>query len=188
MSKSPYEAGLEARAEFFKALAHPVRLLILSLIRAKPRHGEELAAILHLNPATISHHLSLMTDAGLLCSQKDQYYQMYDLAAGVLDQTLAQLLVMSPDVPLAGVDNDAYRQKVLRTFIKHGRLISIPSQLKKRQVILEKIVEQFEPGRQYSEKDVNIILLDYHDDVASLRRGLIEFGLMERQAGVYQRK
>ena len=73
------EENLAVRAEFFKALGHPARLLILNLIRMKPRHGEELAVILHLNPATISHHLSKLTDAGLLVSRKDQYYQVYSL-------------------------------------------------------------------------------------------------------------
>ena len=54
MSKSAYEGDLEARAELLKALGHPVRLLILNLLDMKPRHGEELAAILNLQPATIS--------------------------------------------------------------------------------------------------------------------------------------
>ncbi len=78
------------------------------------------------------------------------------------------------------VEEDAFRKKVLATFIRHGRLTAIPAQLKKRQVILEKIAESFEPGRQYSEREVNVILLDFHDDVATLRRGLIESGLMKR--------
>jgi DNA-binding transcriptional ArsR family regulator len=46
------EENLNARAELFKALGHPARLLILNLIRMKPRHGEELAVILHLSPAS----------------------------------------------------------------------------------------------------------------------------------------
>ena len=187
MSKSSFENELESRSEFFKALGHPVRLLMVNLMRVKPRHGEELAAILHLNPATISHHLSLLTCAGLLRSQKDQYYQTYSLTEAVLDRTLADILDFPIEDNTRGVDQDAYRKKVLQTFIRNGSLISIPSQLKKRQVILEKIVEQFEPGRKYTEKEVNVLLLDYHEDVATLRRGLIEHGLMRREEGIYQR-
>ncbi len=63
-------ANLERRAEFFKALGHPVRLLILNLVQARPRHGEELALILMLNQATISHHLGLLVNAGLLTCTK----------------------------------------------------------------------------------------------------------------------
>ena len=47
--------------------------------------------------------------------------------------------------------------------------------------------ELFEFGRTYTEKEVNFILLDVHEDVASLRRGLIEEKLMERDHGIYQR-
>ena len=62
------EANLTSQAEFFKALGHPARLLILSLVQVKPRHGEELAVILNLTPATISHHLALLSKAGLTSS------------------------------------------------------------------------------------------------------------------------
>ena len=62
--------NFEKRAEFFKALGHPVRLLILNLVHARSRHGEELALILSLNQATISHHLNLLVEAGLLTSKK----------------------------------------------------------------------------------------------------------------------
>ena len=54
MSKMQAEVNLAERAQLFKALGHPARLLILNLVRAKPRHGEELAAILNLKPATLN--------------------------------------------------------------------------------------------------------------------------------------
>ncbi|MEZ4641185.1 MAG: metalloregulator ArsR/SmtB family transcription factor [Chloroflexota bacterium] len=181
------DKDLEARAQLFKALGHPVRLLLLNLIRTKPRHGEELAAILHLQPGTISHHLAQLVEAGLLTSQKDQYYQVYSLVAGVLERPLSDLVHLpQPDLH-AEVEVDAYRDKVLRTFFKRGRLTRLPAQLKKQQVVLEKIVQTFEPERDYSERDVNFILLDFHEDVAALRRGLIEHGLMTRNQGVYRR-
>jgi hypothetical protein len=184
---SPASANLEKRAALFKALSHPVRLLILNLIQAKPRHGEELALILALNPATISHHLALLTGAGLLSSHKDQYYQVYSLLNPGLKKTLADLIFMPQfDLP-GGGEEDAFRKKVLATFMRHGRLVNIPAQLKKRQVVLEKIAEAFEPGQQYPEREVNVILLEFHDDVASLRRGLVETGLLVRENNIYWR-
>ncbi|MBN2147369.1 MAG: metalloregulator ArsR/SmtB family transcription factor [Anaerolineales bacterium] len=185
---SPASADLERRAALFKALGHPVRLLILNLIHAKPRHGEELALILSLNPATVSHHLTLLSDAGLLAARKDQYYQTYSLVGQLLKKTLAELVFMQQaDLPRS-VEVDAYRKKVLATFMRHGRVTKIPAQLKKRQVILEKIAEAFEPGQPYPEREVNIILLDFNDDVAALRRGLVEAGLITRKDNVYHRK
>jgi len=185
---SAAEADLEKRAEFFKALGHPARLLILNLLQSKPRHGEELAAILALNPATVSHHLAILTQGGLLTSRKDQYYQVYSLLAGPLKKTVAELASLSQSGLAGNVEENAYRHKVLQTFFRRGRLVSIPAQLKKRQIILERIVEEFEPGRQYTEREVNGILLDFHEDVAALRRGLVESSLLERQKGVYWRR
>ena len=187
MTHTNYETNLEARADLFKALGHPVRLLILNLVKIKPRHGEELAAILRLNPATISHHLSKLTEAGLLKSQKDQYYQTYSLVPELLAPPLAELVHLPQPSLFAEVEQDAYRKKVLETFFRHGRLVQIPSQMKKRIIVLEKIAESFEPEREYPEKEVNHILLDYHDDVASLRRGLIEHHLMSREKGIYKK-
>jgi ArsR family transcriptional regulator, arsenate/arsenite/antimonite-responsive transcriptional repressor len=181
------EANLEARAGFFKALGHPVRLLILNLLKAKPRHGEELAAILNLNPATISHHLSILSEVGLLKQEKDQYYQVYSLVEPVLEKTLSEVVHLPQKGLAVEVKEDAFRDKVLRAFFQHGRLKQIPAQLKKRQVVLERIVQEFEPERDYSESEVNQILVDFNDDVASLRRGMIELGLMERSKGIYRR-
>jgi biotin operon repressor len=161
--------------------------LILNLIEMKPRHGEELAEILGLNPATISHHLSKLSDAGLLVSRKDQYYQVYSMVEGVLDRSLADVVFLpQPGLP-ANVQEDAYRAKVLRTFIKRGRLVQFPAQLKKRQVVLERILQEFEPGRKYTEREVNLVLLEFNEDVASLRRGMIEYRYMQREKGVYWR-
>ncbi len=187
MNKVNVEQNLEARAQLFKALGHPARLLILNLVQMKPRHGQELAAILRLKPATISHHLSKLTAVGLLQSKKDQYYQTYSLIGDMLKKPLGEIVRLPQPGLKANVQEDAYRNKVLRTFFTHGRLVQIPSQLKKRLIVLEKIVVEFEPGREYPEREVNFILLDFHEDVATLRRGLIEHKLMERNKGIYKR-
>ncbi len=186
-NKSNVEINLEARAQLFKALGHPVRLLILNLVKAKPRHGEELAAILNLKPATISHHLAKLTEVGLLKSEKDQYYQMYSLVGDVLKKPLGEIVHLPQPGLDAEVEEDAYRQKVLKTFFKHGLLVQFPTQLKKRLVILEKLLEEFEPERTYTELEVNQILVEFNEDVASLRRGMISNGLMEREKGIYRR-
>jgi len=187
MNDANYEANLEARADLFKALGHSTRLLILNLVRIKPRHGEELAAILRLNPATISHHLAKLAGVGLLNARKDQYYQTYSLNSTNLGLTLQELIQLPQPAISSGAQPDAYREKVLKTFFKHGRLVQIPSQLKKRLVVLEKIADSFEPGREYSESEVNHILLDFNDDVATLRRGMIEHKIMTRSKGMYKK-
>ena len=186
MSKMSAERNLEMRAALFKALGHPVRLLILNLVKMRPRHTEELAEILLLKPATVSFHLSQLSKAGLLESQKQQYYQVYSLAGDVLRKPLSDLVFLAQPELAAEVEEDAYRAKVLQTFLRRGRLTQIPAQLKKQQIILEKLAEEFEPERAYTEREVNQILVEYHDDVAALRRGLVSHGLMKRAKGIYR--
>jgi hypothetical protein len=187
MSKTDAERNLEARAALFKALGHPVRLLILNLVKMRPRHTEELATILLLKPATISFHLSQLQEVGLLESRKDQYYQIYSLAGDVLRRPLSDIVFLAQPEMATRVEEDAYRKKVLETFLSRGRLTQFPAQRSKQQVILERLAEEFEPDREYTEREVNRILVEFYDDVALLRRGLVSQGLMERAEGVYRR-
>jgi hypothetical protein len=181
------EQDLEARAELLKALGHPARLLMLNLIRNQPRHVEELAAILSLTPGTVSHHLAKLAAAGVVRAEKDQYYQMYSLAGGALSRPLSDVVFVPQSGVTAQVEEDAYRRKVLETFFKRGRLVSIPAQRKKQRIVLEKLAEEFEPDRDYTEREVNRILVERHDDVATLRRDLVGHGLMARADGVYRK-
>ncbi|TAK13980.1 MAG: DUF2087 domain-containing protein [Anaerolineae bacterium] len=179
--------NLDQRAALFKALGHPARLLMLNLMREKSRHGEELAAILHLNPATVSHHLAKLTDAGLVSAHKDQYYQVFSLRGEILKTTLMEMVEMPQESIHTDASPDAFRDKVLRSFFKRGRLTQIPAQQKKKQIILEHIAAEFEPGRRYEEREVNHLLLDFNEDYASLRRFLIEFNLLHREGSIYWR-
>jgi len=104
-----------------------------------------------------------------------------------MQQTIAEMIqIPQPDL-VPGVEEDAYRKKVIRAFFRQGRLVQIPAQQKKKQVILEEIVKAFTPGERYSEWDVNKMLVDFNEDVASLRRYLVEFKLMDRAKGSYWR-
>jgi DNA-binding transcriptional ArsR family regulator len=186
MSGITYD-NLAAKAQLFKALAHPMRILILNLAEKQPRHGEELAAILKLSPATVSHHLSKLAEAGLLAVEKTQYYQSHSLAAELLTRSLGDLVRLPQPEVSDNTEADAFQAKVLKTFFRNGRLTQIPAQLKKQLIVLEWLVEQFEPGRDYPEREVNGILFKFHEDVAALRRGFIDQKLMTRERGVYRR-
>ena len=67
------------------------------------------------------------------------------------------------------------------------RIVSIPAQLKKRLAILRWLVEDFQPGRRYTEAEVNEIISRRHPDFATLRRHLVDEELMQRQHSIYWR-
>jgi hypothetical protein len=78
-------------------------------------------------------------------------------------------------------------EKVLRSYLCDGRLTAMPRGGRKRQIVLEHLVQRFEPGRRYSEEQVNVELADIGDDVAALRRYLVDAALLDRAAGEYWR-
>jgi hypothetical protein len=63
----------------------------------------------------------------------------------------------------------------------------LPVRRAQRRVILEYVVERFRADRQYAEAEVNELLKLLYDDHVSLRRYLVDEGLLERNAGVYRR-
>ena len=85
------------------------------------------------------------------------------------------------------LSDDPLENAVLTTFVRDGRLTSIPAQRSKRLVVLDHLVRVFEPGVRYPEREVNALLAVWHPDVAALRRYLVDEGLLTRAAGVYWR-
>lgn len=77
--------------------------------------------------------------------------------------------------------------RILRTFMVEGRLVSIPAARAKRLVVLDHLASRFEPGRVYPERDVNFMLGLVHPDYAALRRYLVDEGFLERREGFYWR-
>jgi hypothetical protein len=77
--------------------------------------------------------------------------------------------------------------KVLRRFFRGGRLVSIPTQKSKKLVVLDRLAQEFDVGRRYKEREVNAVLRQFHDDVAALRRYLVDDGFLDRAAGEYWR-
>ena len=89
----------------------------------------------------------------------------------------------TPPEPGAG---DA-ESKVLRSCFRDGRLVRIPTKRAQRLIVLDRLAQEFEPGTRYSERQVNAALRRFHDDVAALRRYLVDEGMLDRAKGEYWR-
>jgi hypothetical protein len=91
---------------------------------------------------------------------------------------------------LADSDSRAadYDARVRENFVDGAdRLVSIPVQRSKRMAILRWLVEDFQPGRQYTEAEVNQTITRHHPDFAALRRYLVDEEMMQRRRGIYWR-
>lgn len=84
----------EALAARFKALADPNRLRILSIVSASPSAETcvcDLSEPLELGQPTVSHHLKILVEAGLLNREKRGVWAYYSLVPGALDSLAATL-------------------------------------------------------------------------------------------------
>ena len=96
----------------------------------------------------------------------------------------------SPDAPAdgPGLRRLTDREKVIRAFLRDGRLVSIPAKPSRRELLLPVILDRcFPDDRDYEEKEVNMRLALLFPDVAALRRYLVDGGWMTRRAGIYRR-
>ncbi|HLQ10865.1 MAG TPA: metalloregulator ArsR/SmtB family transcription factor [Ktedonobacteraceae bacterium] len=170
-----------------RALSDLTRIRILGLLATRSMYGQELAQALEVAPPTISHHMEPLVSAGLVKVRRENNYHYYELDSESIQQLaettqqVAKMLFASEPLPPRSEE----RARVVATFIRDGRLVSIPAQYKKRRYIMEEIARSFEWGRLYDEKEVNAMLRTFNDDVASLRREMIDQRIMMRDNGRY---
>jgi len=169
-----------------KALSDESRIKIIDALLKKEQYVEALAEMLALKPPTVSHHLKKLVEAGLVTSRKDQYYTLFMINKEVLNRSLLSFVnVEADEAEVQRQKIEAYETKILSNFIKYGKLVTIPVQLKKRVIILKKLVEDFEHGIVYEESQVNEILKKYNDDFCTLRREMIINKLLQRENNKY---
>lgn len=179
----------EAEAiSLFKCLADKSRLQILKSLAVEDMYVERLAERLGLTAPTVSFHLKKLSDAGTVTAYKSQYYMMYSLNKEIFRTSILEILQQESDEAQKQAQRDAdYRQGVIDAFFEYGKLKSIPTQLKKKRIVLEVIAEAFEFDRIYSEREVNIIIADFHDDFCTIRRDMVSERLLGRNGMEYWR-
>jgi hypothetical protein len=150
------------------------------------RTADEVRLATLLTPEGAARALARLVSAGLVEEDGGGGYLLredeFDIAAREANEAVAR---QPPDDGLEGEGPE--RARVLRRFIRDGRLTQIPTTRTTRLVVLQFVAERFEPGRVYEEREVNALLAALHPDHASLRRHLVDEGLLAREAGRYWR-
>jgi len=91
----------EALAEVIKAMAHASRLYILDALKEKPCSVGELTEIIGVDTSTISKHLNILKNAGIIKPVKDGNKVFYHLVcACVLDFHACVLKVIKTDTQI----------------------------------------------------------------------------------------
>jgi DNA-binding transcriptional ArsR family regulator len=174
-----------------KALADPNRLRIAGACGSARRTVTQLAAELQLPEPAVRRHLDRLVAAGLVETGPDATFALRVAAIHALGRRLAALEPTEPPAATMtrpdGSEIPADEAKIIRGFLKEDRLTTIPSQEKKRLVIVRYLRDRcFTEDRPYPEKEVNQRLALFHPDVATLRRAMVDEGLMVREAGIYR--
>jgi hypothetical protein len=172
-----------APEEILRALADPERLAVAGALATCPQTSAELAARLAIPLDRVRRHLKRLAATGVVRVEDDRTTYRLD-SATLQDAAVAVGPSREPGIEASGSGED---RAVVRAFFRDGRLVELPAKSSKRRVVLERLAVEFEPGVEYPERRVNEILGVFHDDVASLRRFLVDDRLLERDRGVYTR-
>ncbi|MDX6678041.1 MAG: hypothetical protein QOE31_2093 [Solirubrobacteraceae bacterium] len=164
------DGGVEASAPaaMLAALAHPQRLRLLAAIADAGEGGCRVDALRDggLPEKQLRRHLARLTQAGLVDSD------------GAL--VVARLDRMQQAEDMAAADSDMTAE--VGAYLRRGRLVDVPRAPEVRRRVLVEIARRFDAERTYSEPEINAALRELHEDHAALRRYMIDFGILERDA------
>lgn len=167
--------------DLIRAALDPVRIAVLGSAASGPVRISDLADRLAVDRKQVAKAVGELSAAGLLDAEGR-------LSTDMLRQ-IGQSLPKANEGLGAPVDGPWTEDeaRTLGRFFDGSRLVQLPQSTRKRRLVLEKIAQEFEPGRRYPERDVNFMIQLVYPDYASVRRYMIEEGFMDRADGAYWR-
>ena len=157
-------------------LADEHRLRVFAAVALGARTVVEVAERSGLDETDVQGALPRLVGAGLVAQKDGLHVPLEALRAAARRRRERGAADATPD-----------EQRILRNFVVDGRLVRLPARHAQKQVVLGYVARRFEESRDYEEREVNELLRGFHDDTASLRRYLVDEGMLEREAGVYRR-
>lgn len=167
--------------KIIRLLAEPSRTRVLAAIALGATQPTAIAESTNLSPKDIAIALLRLQDGGLVTTE----------ATG-LAVNYRQLRLLSREPTTVDDETEPAGADALRPFVRGDRLLRFPSRQARRQVVLEHIAaSSFAVGTTYDEKAVNDKLRAWCDgsdvDHVSVRRYLVDSGILTRANGIYSR-
>jgi hypothetical protein len=183
VDKGGGDAPIPDAAAIVGLLADDDRSRVVAALVLGAATVEEVRSATGLGVRAVASALARLIDGELVVRSDDGAHH---LLAGAFRRAAIAAAPDRPEPdPTGEVTEDAAR--VLRTFFRGGRLVSIPMQHSKKRIVLDRLAQEFDIGARYSERQVNAILRRFHDDVAALRRYLVDEEFLDRERGEYWR-
>ena len=169
-------------ARLLGLLADPARRRVVAALVLEADTREGLVGRTGLSTREVVEALVRLQAAGLVVEGGDGSLVVLEQAFAEASRALPRPARVSerPDAP-------ADRRRVLDGSIRDGRLVRMPAKRSHRLILLEEVVQRFAVGRHYTEREVNAALALLDDDTATLRRYLVDEGLLDRKDGRYWR-
>lgn len=184
---------LDKIVAFHKALSDPLRVKMLVLLaRGGEMNGQELAEKLHVTPPTVTHHAAKLRETALIKERRDRntiYFAINEYF--IRHHSAAVVNLIFGGMPEEGEEmkdvHEQLRESVLKNFFtKEGKLKHLPAQYKKKLIVLERLVSGLQPGRTYTEAEINEYIKGFHPDFATIRREFIMHQYMYREQERYE--
>lgn len=150
--------------EYLRVVVDRDRLALLGRAALGPFSVSEFAGSVGGNRKKLLLAAAKLRQAGLL----NDDHLLNDPVFDALGEQLPDEERAAPEILEGDWSEDEI--KVLNTFFQRTRLTAIPTNYTKRHVILERIVQTFEPGVRYLERQVSFMLQLYFSDYAALHR------------------
>ena len=181
------EADVQALLAFFKAMANESRLRLVGLLAERERSVQELAQLLDLKEPTVSHHLAVLKELGVVTSRPDGVVRWHALKPDAITD-IAKSMFEQQDLGALTAPVPSKDDRDVAPFLKpDGSLTRLPAGRRKRWLLYRRFAEDFAEGRDYAEAEVNEILQRRHWDCATMRREMIGWRMLARERSVYRR-
>ncbi|QST01323.1 metalloregulator ArsR/SmtB family transcription factor [Pontibacillus sp. ALD_SL1] len=180
---------LDKVVNFHKVVGDPTRIRIISLLKQGPLHGQAIANKLGLKPPTITHHVAKLKQIGIVYQRRDKntiYFYLDQKKLEYSANAILQLGEVTNVRPEMSVEDKDKLSIVKNFFATDGTLKQIPSQRKKKLVVLSYMIRGIETGKLYEEKEINEYIKQYHEDYATIRREWVMNHFMYRENNQYE--
>ena len=158
------------------------RLAIAGALAVGPRTTDELIESTGRDRRVVLAALGDLRAAGLVTANDAGAYTLDHQALRDAAQEAADIEI--PMDPAMGYGMTDDERLVLERFFSGRVLNEIPRQRAKRVIVLQRLALEFDLGRRYTEFEVNELLGSFNPDWSSLRRGLVDEGLLDREPTV----
>ena len=162
---------------FVKAMSSADRLRIVGVLARGKATQSDISQQLGMPVRDVFNHLSFLANVGVV-HETDGVYDLDEKAI----ESFARGQFEGKRALYEAKEEPEDVRKVLKNFLNaDGSLKQIPLASNKLLIVLNFIVDAFAFDTNYTEKEVNTVLRRFHVDTATLRRYLVDNGLMDRE-------